>query len=241
MFENYKAKYERRRKFIFEPNDEANRRGEIILRFVERSVDFPDNFYHYKRGGHVAAIHRHLAHAYFFKMDVERFFYSISRSRVSETLHHFGFHDARDFAAWSCVKNPYGEPTYALPIGFVQSPALASLTLMRSPLMAAITEAERRHGVFTSVYLDDFICSGDHLATLRLAYQEFLDAVGMANFRAHKLCEPSPQIVAFNCDIRPGYATVTTERIDRFREEARGAQSIDAFDAYCRKVSELNR
>jgi hypothetical protein len=240
MFENYRAKFQHRNKFIFVPNDEANRRGEIILRFVERTVNFPDNFYHYKSGGHVAAIHGHLAHSYFFKIDLERFFYSISRSRVSATLRHFRFGDARDFAKWSCVRNPYQEGGYALPIGFVQSPALATLTLMKSPLLPAIAEAERQR-TFTSVYLDDIICSGNDSSVLTSIYHSFLEAIERASLRAHKLAQPSPNIRAFNCDIRAGYAAVTAERIEKFHREGRGAAAEIAFERYCENVSGMNR
>ena len=116
------------------PTEEAIRRGEILLRFISRNVRFPESFFHYSPGGHVAAIHAHLTQKHFIKIDLEKFYYSIARNRVAAALHHFGFKHARDYAKWSCVKNPYGQPAYSLPIGFVQSPALATLVLMRSPI-----------------------------------------------------------------------------------------------------------
>lgn len=173
-FENYKETFEFRNKRIFVPTDETNRRGEVLLRFVARNVRFPRNFFHYRRGGHVAAIHGHLTQKYFFKVDLQKFYYSIARNRVARGLHEFGFKKARDYAKWSCVKNPYGNPAYSLPIGFIQSPALATIVLMRSPIMEAIEESAKT-GVIASVYLGDIVCSSDDYGALSAAYERLLE------------------------------------------------------------------
>ncbi len=39
-----------------------------MVRFLERRVKFPEYFYHYKSGGHVAALHAHLQNAFFFRI-----------------------------------------------------------------------------------------------------------------------------------------------------------------------------
>ena len=59
MIENYKHKYRSRGKFIFVPNERCERRGRRMLEFFSK-LDFPDYLYHYKKGGHVAALHAHL-------------------------------------------------------------------------------------------------------------------------------------------------------------------------------------
>jgi hypothetical protein len=52
------------------------------------------------------------------------------------------------------VRNPYDDgPKYVLPIGFKQSPLLASLALWRSAVASSVEEAANR-GVFVSVYFD---------------------------------------------------------------------------------------
>ena len=156
MIENYKFKYRSRGKFIFVPNARGERKGRRIIKFFSKRVDFPEYFYHYRPGGHVAALHAHLQNALFFKIDIQNFFYSIARMRVTRALRHWGFPGAGTLAKWSCVANPAAGPDFVLPIGFVQSPLLATLVLMQSPVAAAIERANAA-GVLISVYLDDFI------------------------------------------------------------------------------------
>jgi hypothetical protein len=85
MLENYKHKYPSRGKFIFVPTPECDRRGERLLRFGEH-IGLPPYFFHYRRGGHVEALHQHIESRYFFRIDLKNFFYSISRNRVSRIL-----------------------------------------------------------------------------------------------------------------------------------------------------------
>ena len=65
MIENYKYKYRSRGKFIFVPNERCERRGRRMLEFFSKRVDFPEYFYHYKKGGHVAALHAHIENRLF--------------------------------------------------------------------------------------------------------------------------------------------------------------------------------
>jgi hypothetical protein len=44
-----------------------------MLKFFSKRVDFPDYFYHYKSGGHVAAMHAHIDNRLFFKIDYGTF------------------------------------------------------------------------------------------------------------------------------------------------------------------------
>jgi Reverse transcriptase (RNA-dependent DNA polymerase) len=240
MFVNYQHKYQARGKFIYEPTDECKRKGERLLREMAHAK-LPDYFYHYRAGGHVAALHTHIGNPFFFKIDIQRFYYSIYRNRVGRALHSHGFGPARTFAKWSCVASPYEEGRYALPIGFVQSPLLASLVLLQSPVADAIERA-RASGVFVSVYFDDFIGSAHDKDALRAAYVDILAACAEANLTpsAGKLTAPTEAIIAFNCNVAHGSAKVTAERIAKFFAEKRSAPSQASFDAYCSRVSSKN-
>ena len=66
MLINYKFKYRSRGKFIYIPTEQCERKGHRILKFFSK-LDFPEYFYHYKSGGHVAALHAHLENKFFFK------------------------------------------------------------------------------------------------------------------------------------------------------------------------------
>ena len=91
MIENYKYKYRSRGKIIFVPNEKCERRGKRMLKFFSKRVDFPDYFYHYKSGGHVAAMHAHIDNSLFFKIDVQNFYNSIARMRVTRALRKCGY------------------------------------------------------------------------------------------------------------------------------------------------------
>jgi hypothetical protein len=78
MLKNYEFKYRSRGKFIYKPSASCDRRGAQVIDFIERRVEFPEYFYHFKSGGHVAALHDHLPNEFFFKIDIQNFFYSIA-------------------------------------------------------------------------------------------------------------------------------------------------------------------
>lgn len=242
MLENYKLRFRSRGKFVFVPNRECNRRAQRLIEFGS-TLDLPDYFYHYRRGGHVDALHRHLECVHFFRIDLKNFFYSIGRNRVSRLLRQSGFPgSARTYAEWSSVRNPYLDgPRYALPIGFRQSPLLASLALWRSAVASAIEEALRR-GVFVSVYFDDLIGSSDDPYQLWVAYDGILDACVQSNLvvNPEKLIQPADAIIAFNCHLTYGRAEVTEERIKKFIEEDRGPIATTSFQEYCYRVRHRN-
>jgi hypothetical protein len=237
---NYIHKYESRGKHIFEPNDACRQMGEQLLKFFSH-VELPDCFYHYRSGGHVVALHEHLNNKHFFKIDVENFYYSIRRNRVGSALYHFGFPYARTFAKWSCVANPIVAGTYALPIGFVQSPLLASLVLLRSDVSGAIERALAA-GVFVSVYFDDFIGSSNDKAALEAAYADILAACQAANFHPNlgKLTPPAEAILAFNCDLRNGFAGVSADRCAKFYAKSPSSDAIKSFEEYRALVASTN-
>ncbi|MEG9502590.1 MAG: hypothetical protein MIN69_12150 [Methylorubrum extorquens] len=242
MTVNYEYSYTKKDKFIFVQNAFGIRIGTEILDFVAKSVSFPAYYFHYQDGGHVAAIHRHLNNAYFFKIDYKNFFYSISRNRVAAALHDAGHPRARTFAKWSCVRNPIKNGLrYALPIGFVQSPALATMALMRTNVANVLDQAGAK-GVYVSVYLDDLIGSGNDPAAVQEVFDELIEASKTANLQISpkKLVAPCTSLIAFNCDLSNGKADVTADRRADFYSIARSAFSADAFEKYCDTVSANN-
>jgi len=224
---NYDLKYQTRGRWIFVPTDQCERKGRRIIKFFSR-FKFPDYFYHYSPGGHVAAMHAHLKSKLFFKIDIQNFYYSIARMRVTRALRSHGYQGANTLARWSTVRNPYpGDHAHVLPIGFVQSPLLASLVLMKSPAAAAIERAIA-NGVCISVYMDDFIGSHNDAAALEAAYADIRDACVAAGLVPNpaKLVAPAAAITAFNCDLTFGSANVSAERVAKY--QARGDRTADS-------------
>lgn len=205
-------------------------------------VAFPDYFYHYRRGGHVLALHEHLKNDFFFKIDIQNFFYSIARNRVSRAFAAWGLKGAPTYAKWSCVATPYDSgPRYVLPIGFRQSPLVASLVLMQSPVARAIERALAA-GVTISVYLDDFIGSHASEDVLTTAYEVIRVACIEANLvpNPDKLVGPSKAIIAFNCSLTKGCAQVTDARIGEFYGKFPGLTARQSFEAYVASVAKMN-
>jgi hypothetical protein len=242
MIENYKFKYRSRGKWFFVPNEKCERRGRRMLEFFKKRVVFPDYMYHFKKGGHVAALHAHLNNKLFFKIDVQNFYYSIARMRVTRALREWHYPGAGAFSMWSCVRNPGAGPKHALPIGFVQSPLLASLVLMKSGVADAIERAIA-NGVCISVYLDDFIGSHDDPDVLAQAYEDIRNTCVAAGFIPNptKLVPPSAAITAFNCDLTQGNAAVTAARAAKyFASPDRTAMSDAGFIHYQMLVAAQN-
>jgi hypothetical protein len=240
MFENYKFKYPSRGKIIFVPTERCERKGQRIIDHISKTTVFPSFFYHYAAGGHVDALHQHSQHALFFKIDIQNFFYSINRTRVTRALRGRGMAGASTFAKWSTVKNPYGGGAFVLPIGFIQSPILASIVLLRSSVLSAIERANR-DGVTVSVYLDDIIGSHDNEAVLRKAFDGIRRACadnGLAP-NLQKMVEPSDAIVAFNCNLTKGSTKVTEERVAKFFEVERSELSKQSFAIYLNRVANI--
>ena len=242
MLINYSLRYRTRGKWIFVPTDQCERKGRRIIKYFSR-FKFPDYFYHYRPGGHVAALHTHIENKLFFKIDIQNFYYSIARMRVTRALRSHAYQGANTLAMWSTVRNPYpAGHAHVLPIGFIQSPLLASLVLMKSPVAIAIERAISK-GVRISVYMDDFIGSHNDACILETAYADVRDASVAAGLipNPDKLVPPTSAITAFNCDLTFGLTNVSTERIAKYdARENRTPNSDASFAQYREFVAAAN-
>ncbi len=223
------------------PTGIGRRIGQEVKAAVEAAHDFDANYFHLKRGGHVAALHHHRDSEWFARIDISRFFYSVSRRRVQSALARLGIPKPRFLAKWSTVRNPYGDPLYSLPYGFVQSPILASLVVATSAMGDHLRALEP--GVKVSIYMDDIALSGDSRDAVAEAYERTLTLLAAEGFEAsgEKLRPPSAQIDIFNCDLAAGQTAVRDERIAAFLASKPSEASEAAFAAYCEAVEYGNR
>lgn len=237
---NYKYTFKLKGKPVFVPTGVGRRIGEELKASIADAYDFDANYFHLKRGGHVAALHHHRDSEWFARIDITRFFYSISRRRVQSALDRIGLGRARFFAQWSTIRNPYGEPPYSLPYGFVQSPILASLVIANSAIGDHLRALEPH--VRASVYMDDIALSGADRDELLVAYEQTIALLEQEGFSAspEKLRAPALEIDIFNCDLSGGRTRVRDERIAQFLALPRGEASEAAFAAYCASVEAGN-
>ncbi len=221
---------------VYAPSDEGRKIGRELKRKVERRFEPPPYFFHLRDGGHVAALHIHRAHRYFARVDIQNFFYGISRNRVARCLQELGLPGSERYAKWSTVKNPFRQPSYSLPYGFIQSPLLASLVLARSPVGAFLAEVSEM--VTVSVFVDDIAISGNNGRVLERAYRKLRRKMIEANFAINeeKSRAPGLELELFNCHLTQLHATVLDARRAEFYSVPRSALSESAFEDYCASV-----
>jgi hypothetical protein len=237
---NYKFKYLRKGKPVFVPTGVGKRIGKQLKSEINLTYKFDEIYHHLHSGGHVGALHGHRPFKYFAKVDIEKFFYSISRRRVQRSLAHIGISKPRFYAQWSTILNPYEGPRYALPYGFVQSPILATLVVSTSELGRYLAELKSKINV--SVYMDDISLSSDSLADLECAYQGLLWVLENSDFELsqEKTCSPTDRLEIFNCSLAHGHAVVQQQRIAEFYAGNPSDASLEAFAAYCDSVAAGN-
>lgn len=233
---NFEFSYRRNEKPVFVPTGIGRRIGNEIRLKVEQAYAFDPFYFHLHRGGHVAALHHHRSHTLFAKLDISRFFYRISRRRVQSAIDRSGIGNARFYAKWSTVANPYGAPDFALPYGFVQSPILASLVLATS--QAGLHLLSLPPSITVSVYMDDISLSSNNADALTAAFASTVAALETDGFilSADKMRPPAPTLDLFNCDLSTGRTIVRDDRIARFIDSQPTVEAEDAFVAYCASV-----
>lgn len=242
LFQNFEYQYWKGKKPYFAPNDRGKRIGIDIKRQVELAYTFDDFVYHLRQGGHIGALHKHRPHAFFAKADIKLFFYSISRSKVQRALKGIGIPRPEHYAKWSCVKNPFGEPNYALPYGFVQSPILATVVLLESVVGTLLRQLYNTPDLAISLYMDDIALSSDDEKLLDDSHRRLLAALNEANYELspEKTCPPTYTLELFNCHMTTGATVVMQTRIDKFLERPRSAAAVQEFGRYLASVEEGN-
>lgn len=220
MIERWTHKYERKPgTWVFEPTEEYREFGKEIKKASRKAWRPPLYYFHLRRGGHVAALRRHMRYKYFVRFDIEDFFGRINRTRVTRCLRpYFGYAKAREMADRSTVRHPTEKGRWALPLGFVQSPLLASVALSKSKLGKVLETIEKSPGMHVSLYVDDIILSGDDPDKLKDVCEKLIEASiksGLA-FNASKSQGPAGQITAFNIELTHGNLAISQERLDEF-------------------------
>lgn len=232
-FENFLYSYSKKGKRIFVPNRFSCNLGKKLKRKIAKKYRFDSFVYHFRKGSHIAALHRHRKNKFFCRLDINRFFYSIRRNRIKRALKQIGIEKPEYFAKWSTVRNPYEGGGYVLPYGFVQSPVLATLVLALSPIGAYLRGLPKT--ITCSVYMDDLCLSGPNLAELKAAFDGLVAAVEQAGFTLNdkKTREPAEQIDIFNCSLANDSTAVLQDRVDEFYANERSEAAVDAFETYC--------
>lgn len=236
-------------KIAFVPNEECRKIGKKIIQDIRKTWNPHKVYYHFNPGGHVAALHLHRPNKFFAKFDLENFFYSIGKNRVSSILKKKNISNHEKLAKYSCVKNPYQSNSlhkFVLPYGFVQSPLLATLILSESPLGKYLERISDQ--ITVSVYVDDILLSFNKKNKLTDFFKGALNMIESSNFSIskNKIVAPTKKIEIFNCNLEQNCTHILKERFkDRvkiFKEEPPKdyPAKINGLKDYCRQVKKCD-
>ena len=215
-------------KWVFVPTLESAKQGAEIKKAVEENWKIPAFYFHLRSGGHVEAIRAHLGHKSFAHVDVENFFGSINRSRVTRHLGEwFSYPVARTMANASTVEHPDKAKVFMVPYGFVQSQAVAGLCLDRSKLGRYLKKLAKNPAVAVSVYVDDIIVSCDEEKLCIFILETLEKAASESKFTLNpdKKEGPAEMITAFNIEIKQDSMQLSDARFQKFIDAVATASS----------------
>jgi hypothetical protein len=243
MHPQYQSRFELKPgTWVFVPTDESRDFGSALIKRVLKRWTPPKYLYNLKEGGHVAAARLHCASANIVRLDIDRFFDRVTRTKVARALRAIGFDaaDSFDAARASTVIKP-GSIGFSIPFGFVQSPLLASLVLDRSALGRQLRQI-RKSGANVSVYVDDILVSAEANSTVKNASDGLRNAATASNLplnEAKSQLQPKGAAEAFNLHIGGGELRVNGERMTRFRADAFDA-TFEQLEGYARYLHSVN-
>lgn len=227
------------------PDDITKIRGKEIKNAIATKWNPPHYYAHLRKGGHVTALKKHLGNTLFIRTDIEQFFNSINRNRVTRHLHTL-FKDyslARSMASESTVLWPDHTPkSYILPYGFVQSAVIASLCLHKSALGRYLNKLEG-NGFKVSVYMDDILVSTSlpiEQAEAVLAEIRSKANRSLLELNPAKTIGPVDSICAFNVTLTQHYIEISNERLAEFEKELSDTNKqsvVDGILGYVETIS----
>jgi len=230
-------------KWVFVPTSESIEEGRKIKKAIEDYWEPPRYYYHLRSGGHVEAIKSHLKHNSFLHFDIQDFFGSINRSRVTRTLiGKFSYENARAMAHASTVRHPDEKSRLILPYGFIQSQIVAALCLNISRLGKYLNKLSKNSDVSLSVYVDDIIvsCNDSELSASILV--NITNAAENANFilNAAKQEGPAAAITAFNIMLQNNSMMVEALRLKKFVDVLKETESEYQREGILSYVKSIN-
>jgi hypothetical protein len=230
-------------KWIFVPTDESVSTGRKIQRSIQERWTTPPFFYHLRKGGHVEALRQHIKSKFFLRLDIENFFGSINRSRVTRSLKQIvSFEEARDWAHASTVPLPTDLKIKILPFGFVQSQIIASLCLKDSALGIVLEKTHKKKDLVVTVYVDDIIISSPYEYLIHEVHQELCIACKRSGFifNLTKSEGPAESITAFNVFIANNEMHLTQKRLEEFIAKIIQSESTEQKNAIVSYVGSIN-
>lgn len=232
-------------RWVYIPTAKTKADGRALVRIIKSKWKPPAYFYHFKKGGHVAALNAHRKNKFFSRIDIEDFFGSITASRITRTLKpYFGYDKARELAKASTVRKPgLNVVRLMVPFGFVQSSLIASICLDKSTFGEFLKKLSNDPDYVLSVYMDDIIISSGNRSDLASKTEELKKYLVRSHWASSQSKELIAQnaITAFNIDLMPDLVEICSSRIQKFKTDYLQSGSENkksAIIAYIKTVNE---
>lgn len=231
-------------KWVFVPTEETVEIGRDIKAEIQNRWKPPSYFFHLKKGGHVAALKTHMRHSCFIHLDIQDFFGSINRTRVTRCLKGlYSYSEARDIANASTVLLPnMTERRFILPYGFVQSMILAALCFQNSALGSYLKLLSRCEDIAVSLYVDDIVISMRTDASAEEILRNAMAAADKSGFKLNPTKQegPAKRISAFNIELSQNSLVIRAERQLEFLEALRASTNEHQREGILGYVGSVN-
>lgn len=232
------------KRWVFIPSRQSKITGKNICGLLKKHWHPPEYFYHLRKGGHVEALRAHKKNQYFSRLDIDNFFGSITRSRITRSLKKFvGYKAAWVIAQESTVKDPDCiDIRFMLPFGFIQSPLLASICLDQSFLGEFLKVINKDLQLTISVYMDDLVISSNDRDLLLSVSSDLKNAI----VKSHWICNRQKEeickqlITAFNIEISHQSISISDPRILEFKNSYRNAATSNSKSGIIKYIRSIN-
>lgn len=228
-------------KWVFVPTIECRDIGYQIIAEVSARWEAPSYYYHFQKGGHVAALKAHESSTFFARADIKGFFSSVTNNKIISSLKKIGIYytRAKEIAEASTILSRDTPRKHVLPFGFVQSSLLASIALNNSAL--GIYLANTFPDVIKTVYADDIILSSNDETKVGEIYSVLQRKFHYSSFilNAEKSHAAQRKTHAFNVEMFQNSLQIEEKKFDKFIDEMRFENTARAVSiaSYVRTIN----
>lgn len=210
-------------KVVFVPDATTRAYGRILAGKIHKLWQPPGFYTHFAPGGYLPQLHEFARYHYFAKIDLSSFFPSLQKNRIARNLYRVlgSYKEAWGAAGMSCVPH-LGR--LILPVGFVQSPIIATLCLANSRVGSTMRDIANGQRVRIQCYFDDIVLCSNSSYQLNRAFSEICTSIedsGLA-LNSNKTKNARHQITVFNIECSYAKLRVTQARLALFAEQMAG-------------------
>lgn len=228
-------------KTFFQPDFDTRVYGQKLIQRIMEKWTPPDHYSHLTQGGYIPWLHAFKRYQYLAKVDISSFFPSLTKNRVARNLHKVlnNYEEAWTAAGMSCVH--FGDARF-LPVGFVQSPLIATLCLSNSRVGSAMSTVGDSGRVKVHCYFDDIVLCSNSSYQLNKALSKICGAVTNSglSLNEQKTKRARHRLTVFNVDCYYQHLSIAEDRMRDFREVVTSLEmdaEVQGILSYVRRIN----